>query len=363
MIRNRIAIYLSLCTSVLLSSCSMTKGIPEDDQLFTGLTKIVYSDAKDYDNKDYDDQLTSTKEEVEAALATEPNGSLFGSSYYTVPWSWHLWVYNKYSGKESAFAKWMTKSFGKSPVLMSKVNPALRASIAKSVLQNNGYFRGDVSYELVPQKNPKKCKIGYTIRLDSLFTLDSVAYSNFPQPLQELIDSTRNESLIRNGNAFSIASLDSERSRVSALFRNNGYYYYNSSYASYLADTFQVADKALLRFQLANDLPNDALKKWYIGNINVQFRKSAREQLTDSIHRRHLTIFFNGDKSPIRPRIILKDLKLRPRQMFSYDNYLESVSKINATGVFSSTDFQFTPRPDTDTLDVRLNCVLLTTSI
>ena len=114
---------------LLMTSCSMTKGIPEDDQLFTGLKKIVYSDEKNYDNEAYDDHLITTKEEVEAALATEPNGSLFGSSYYTVPWSWHLWVYNKYAGKESAFAKWMTKSFGKSPVLMSKVNPALRASV------------------------------------------------------------------------------------------------------------------------------------------------------------------------------------------------------------------------------------------
>lgn len=343
---------------LLIVSCSMTKGIPDDDQLFTGLTKIVYTDEKNYENEDYDDHLTTTKEEVEAALATEPNGSLFGSSYYTVPWSWHLWVYNKYSNKDSKFAKWMTKSFGKSPVLMSKVNPALRASVANSVLQNNGYFRGDVSYELVPQKNPKKCKIGYSVRLDSLFTIDSVAFTNFPKPLRELIDSTKEESLIRSGNAFSVASLDGERSRVSTLFRNSGYYYYNSSYASYLADTFQVADKAQLRFQLANGLPEEALKKWYIGNINVQFRKSVREQLTDSIHRRHLTIFFNGKNSPIRPRIILKDLKLRPRQLFSYDNYLESASKINSTGVFSSTDFQFTPRPDTDTLDLRLNCVL-----
>ena len=349
---------LYLLATALLASCSMTKGIPEDDQLFTGLTKIVYTDDKNYENKAYDDHLTTTKEEVEAALATEPNGSLFGSSYYTVPWSWHLWVYNKYAGKESAFAKWMTKSFGKSPVLMSKVNPALRASIARSVLQNNGYFRGDVQYELVPQKNPKKCKIGYTVHLDSLYTLDSVAYTNFPRPLQALIDSTKEESLIRSGNAFSLASLDGERSRISSLFRNNGYYYYNSNYASYLADTFMVADKAQLRFQLANDLPSEALKKWYIGNINVQFRKSAREQLTDSVRRRHLTIYFNGKKPPIRPRIILKDLKLRPRQMFSYDNYLESANKINATGVFSSTDFQFTPRPDTDTLDLRLNCVL-----
>ena len=28
-------------------SCSMTKNIPEDDQLFTGLTKIVYEDEPD----------------------------------------------------------------------------------------------------------------------------------------------------------------------------------------------------------------------------------------------------------------------------------------------------------------------------
>ena len=347
-----------LLATALLTSCSLTKGIPDDELLFTGLKKIVYSDEKNYDNEAYDDHLTTTKEEVEAALATEPNGSLFGSSYYTVPWSWHLWVYNKYSGKELAFAKWMTKSFGKAPVLMSKVNPALRASVARSVLQNNGYFRGDVSYEIIPQKNPKKSKIAYTVRLDSLFTLDSVAYTNFPAPLQELIDSTQEESLIRRDDAFSVNQLDGERSRVSTLFRNNGYYYYNSSYASYLADTFQVDNKAQLRFQLADGLPDEALRKWYIGDIDVQFRKSAREQLTDSIHRRHLTIYFNGKNPPIRPRIILKDLKLRPRQLFSYDNYMESANKINSTGVFSTTDFQFTPRPDSDTLDLRLNCVL-----
>lgn len=358
-VRAAILLPIHLFTLLLIFvSCSMTKGIPDDDQLFTGLKKIVYSDEMDYDDKAYDAHLTTTKEEVEAALASIPNGSLFGSSYYTVPWSWHLWVYNKYSGKESTFAKWMTKSFGKPPTLMSKVNPALRASVARSVLQNNGYFRGDVTYEVIPKKNPKKCKIRYTIRLDSLFTLDSVAYTNFPTPLQTLIDSTKEESQIQTGNAFSVTSLDSERSRVSSLFRNNGYYFYNSSYASYLADTFQVDNKAQLRFQLADGLPDEALRKWYIGRINVQFRKSAREQLSDSIRRRHLTIYFNGKKPPIRPAVILKDLKLRPRQLFSYDNYLESASKINATGVFSTTDFQFTPRPDSDTLDLRLNCVL-----
>ena len=154
---------LYLFTFILIVGCSMTKGIPDDDQLFTGLKRTVWTDT--LKNSPYEEHIGTTKEEVEAALATKPNGSIFGSSHITVPWSWHLWVYNKYAGKDSKFAKWMTKSFGTPPVLMSKVNPTLRASVARSVLRNNGYFRGDVTFETFTQKNPKKSKIGYTVTL------------------------------------------------------------------------------------------------------------------------------------------------------------------------------------------------------
>ena len=352
---SSIFFWFLLTSSFLFVSCSMTKNIPEDDQLFTGLKAITYVDEPK-DNP-YEDHLDETKEEVEATLATAPNGSLLGSSYYHIPWSWRLWVYNKYANKDTKFARWMTKSFGRAPVLMSQVNPALRASVAQSVLQNNGYFRSEVTYENLPQKNPKKCKIKYTVRLDTLFTIDSVAYVNFPDSLKALIDTTRSEALIKSQDAFSVSALDEERSRITTIFRNNGYYYYSKDFASYLADTFQVAGQAQLRFQLANGLPPETIQKWYIGNIAVQLRKSMREQLNDSVKRRHLTIRFNGKNPPIRPNVILQNLRLRPRQEYSYDNYLESASKINATGVFTTTDFQFTPRAGTDTLDLNLNCV------
>ena len=343
-----------LFTLLLLVACSMTKGIPEDDQLFTGLKRTVWTDT--LKNNPYEEHISTTKEEIEAALATKPNGSIFGSSRITVPWSWHLWVYNKYAGKDSKFAKWMTKSFGTPPVLMSKVNPTLRASVARSVLRNNGYFRGDVTYETFPQKNPKKSKIGYTVTLDSLYTIDTLQYVNFPEQMQALIDSTSEERAIHSNDPFSVNALDAERNRVSLLFRNNGYYYYNTNYASYLADTFAVSNKVNLRFQLAHGLPPEALRKWYIGNIDIQFRKSYADLLTDSIKRRHLTIHYSGKKSPIRPSVVLKDMRLRSRQEYSYEKLQESASLINSNGVFSNTDFRFTPRPDTDTLDLRLTC-------
>ena len=49
-------------------------------------------------------------------------------------------------------------------------------------------------------------------------------------------------------------------------------------------------------------------------------------------------------------------MRLRPRQEYSYDKLQESSSLINSNGVFSNIDFRFTPRPDTDTLDLRLSC-------
>lgn len=346
-------IWLLLCLTALLCGCSMTKNIPEDDQLFTGLKPVIYVDER---KDSFASHLETMKEEVEAALATEPNGSLFGSSYYSMPWSWHLWVYNHYSGRNSRFAQWMVRSFGKPPVLMSQVNPTLRASVARSVLRNNGYLRGNVNYEVVQRKNPKKAKIAYSIHLDSLFTVDSIAYVGFPEDIQHLIDSTSSERLVESGKPFDVSALDGERSRIGTLLRNNGYYYYLPSYASYLADTIATADKADVRLQLASGLSDELLKKWYVGNVDVLLRKSFRERMTDSLRRRSLTIHYSGKKSPIRPGDVLRNLRLRSGQPYSYEKYQESVSKINATGVFSSVDFQFTPRQFTDTLDLRLSC-------
>ena len=341
----------------LLTSCISTKDVPDGDQLFVGLSKITYDTDTLQSPVSHPQHLSDTKEQVEVALATKPNGALFGSSYYHVPFSWRLWVYNKYSGKQSKFAKWMTKSFGKPPVLMSQVNPALRASVAQSVLRNNGYFRADVTYETVPRRNPKKGKIAYHVRLDSLYTFDSIAYVGYPAIPSRLIDSTKAEALVSRGEPFSVTALENERSRIGTLLRNNGYYYFNPGYSSYLADTVSAPNSVQLRIQLADELPEESMRQWYIGNTTLQLRRSMREQLTDSLSRRSLRILWGGsEKPPIRPRVLLKNMRLRPRQLFSYEKFQETAAKINATGVFSSIDFQFTPR-DHDTLDLRMSCV------
>ena len=125
-----------------LNSCSTTDKVPDGDQLYVGLNKIEY---KNYEQNAH---FVTTQEEIEAALATAPNGALLGSSYYRTPFPIRLWIWNAFSDSETPFGKWMTNSFGKAPILMSWVNPALRASVAKEVLRAHGYFRGAVGYDV-----------------------------------------------------------------------------------------------------------------------------------------------------------------------------------------------------------------------
>lgn len=353
-ITNSFSLYIILIISGVFASCSSTKNIPEDDQLFVGLTKIEY---KNYEKNDH---FVAVQEEVEAALATAPNGALFGSSYYRSPFPYGLWIWNAFSKSRSVFSKWITKSFGKPPVLMSWVNPELRANVTREMLRSNGYFDSSVEYNVITQKNPKKAKIGYTVNLGRLYRIDSLRYVNFPQRADSLIRATIGETLIHPGDPFKVSTLDAERTRLSNVFRNNGYYYYQPGYASYLADTISVPDTVQLRLQYADSVPANVRRKWYIGKVNLELRKDYMEELSDSLEHRYFTVRFNGRKPPLRTRVILRDLKLRPRKLYSYDDYLQSANKITGTGLFSYVDFKFTPRDTTlrcDTLDLTLSCV------
>ena len=344
---------------VLLASCSTTRGIPEGDQLYVGQKGTVYiNDSLNAQLPVAESHFESTREEVEAALATRPNGALFGSSRLRSPLQVGLWVWNAFHASDKPFSKWIVRSFGSEPVLMSNVNPTLRAKVAESVLRSHGYTQGKVSFEEMPMKNPKKGKLAYTVQTGPLMTLYNIEYHGFPKGMDSLVIKSRGESPLQVGEPFSVASLDQERQRISNLLRNRGYYYFQPSYVSFLADTVRAPHRSDLRVILADSLPQNVTKRWSIGNISMNIRRSFMEQPTDSFVGRRFKVAWAGKRPVLRPRVVLGAMRLRPGQTYSYDRYQRSASNVNQMGLFSMVDYQFTPRQGQDTLDLSMNCVL-----
>ena len=346
---------MAACVIIALTACSTTSSLPEDEKLYLGIEKISYTD---YEKNAH---FVATQEELEAALACPPNASLFGSSTYRSPFPIGLYIWNAFSESDNKFGSWIGKTFGSKPVLMSVVNPELRASVAESTLKAYGYFHGTVDAEEIQTKNSKKQKVAYHVKPGHLFTLDSIEYRNFPEEAMALIDSTKKERMIKKDDPFDVSVLDGERNRIVNLLRDNGYYYFHPSYASYLADTLQVPGKVQVRLQMADSIPDNALRKWYIGKRDVNLRRNYREVLDSASERRTFTIHYNGKKTPVRPGVFMRDVKLQKGKPYSYTDYLESINKLSANTIFNRVDFVFTPRDTTatcDTLDMEINCVM-----
>ena len=65
--------------ALLLAACSTTSGIPDGEQLYTGMKSTKYVD---YENSPH---FRTTKDELDVVLATKPNAALLGSSSVRSP--------------------------------------------------------------------------------------------------------------------------------------------------------------------------------------------------------------------------------------------------------------------------------------
>lgn len=349
-------IYIFLIT--LLASCSTTRHIGEGQQLYTGIKKVVIEGEKKYAS-------SRIGKEAMIDLFTEldypPNGAIAGSSTLRgIPIS--LWWYNAFYNSKKGVGRWLREAFGNKPTLISGVAPELRAFAANNVLKEYGYFNGNVTSEVVTSKrNSKKAKVIYNVTLHAPYRYDSIEYRRFTGKADSLIKATMHERYIKKGEQFSAVAIKSERDRISSLLRNNGYYYFQPSYIKIFADTINTNRRVQMRIEPQAELEAKNNRPYTIGNINIEVQRNnalRAGEANDTIKHNNFTYIYNGNKPPVRPGTMLRNIFLRRGEPYSQEAQLMTVSRLSQMNVFSSSNLTFTPRGDSDTLDLSITAQL-----
>ncbi|NDW13852.1 hypothetical protein D0T50_13270 [Bacteroides sp. 214] len=339
----------------LLSSCSTTKNLAAEQQLYTGQKKLqVDNDLK---TQIAQDAMT----EIEAALAKAPNNSLFGSSSIRTPLPFGLWFYNGLVNKKRGLGKWFFKKLAAKPVYISTVNPELRAKVATNLLHDYGFFNGTVSSEVITsKKDERKASVQYKIDMRNAYFLDSIEYRLFPDKAMTLIHhgaipGRRNRTYLRKGDQFSVINLEQERERLSTLLRNRGFYYFRPDYIGYRADTTRVSGLVDLQIQPKSGLPENAKKQWYIGNITVDLYGIYGQQPNDSLEYDSIKIRYYN-KLNIRPKVLKSRFRMESGQMYSLRRSTITQQRLAELGIFNFSEFQYTPRDSVGSvLDLRVS--------
>jgi len=314
---------------MLLTACSVTKNIPEGEMLYTGIKDLKIDIPKNI-------KLSGEQSyNLTLPIFIAPNNSLY-TPYIRSPFPWGLWFYNIKTDKKSGIKYWLKNKMGKKPRLISDIKPALRLKMIEAIMKDYGFWNLETSYKIVPQKNKKKAKISYYIKLPQPASYSRIELWKLPDDIKVIIHNYLKKSPIKKGAKYDINVLQSEREKMSEIIRNNGYYFFRPSYIKYEADTVYTPGKVDLRISLSSQISSENLHKYSIGKVEINLLSRQPQDLStiDTINKNDIKIIYKKPER-LKPRVLYSILKLKPGDLFSVDNQNKTKSEFISLGVFS----------------------------
>lgn len=338
--------------AALLASCSTTSKLAEDEVLYTGVKKLSVTAPDSV-------AIPSDVKSNISELINVPANNSWYSPYVRSPFPLGLWLYNHWPEDASGLKGWIYRKFAETPVLMSDVRPDLRMKMVEDMLEKNGYYGSTTSYDLVySKKNHKKARVLYSVKLAAPKTIAEIRYLPDTTELNTALNRyMKRDRYLRLGEVICNDSLSVTRTRVTNRLRNHGYYYFRPEYITFYADTLMQPGHVVLQVTYADKIPEKALWKYYVGDVNTLVLRNDNAGVPDTIQTE------KGRVVQMRPSRLRKNLipscidfnqgdEVRVNRLSNTQSYLSRL------GIFDFISLVATPLDSvrTDTLDLDIIC-------
>ncbi len=332
---------LALIAALVIGACSSTKHVP-DGKLLLDKTKINILDKDNINGV--------TPQELVNYLRQTENHKVLGG------FKLQLAIYNL-SGKDSTkwFNRWIRR-VGSPPVIydstltMASVNQLQRALINKGFLKNE--VTSDV--KLLPEK--KKAQVTYNVTLNEPYTIRSIKYDIPSDSLRGIILGDTTNFPIKAQSLLDHNKLDAERELIVQRMRNNGYYAFNKSYITFLADTAAGSREVDLTLTLSDaiqELPHipktDTHRQFYVRNVvfvtNYDAVTMQNGFYGDTVTYNGITMLYGEDKY-IDKQVLYESCFIRPNQLYNASDVDRTYKALGRLGIIKFINIDMRPFMD-----------------
>lgn len=343
--------------AVIAVSCSTTRRLDPGELLYTGVNKLdIVPDSAGRKVP------ASVREAVSDAVDVAPNNywKLLGWHY---PFPLGLWVYNNWPRAEKGFKHWIYNKLVEDPVLISDVRPELRTHMVEQILDNNGYFSGTATFELVPsKKNKRKASVKYDVHTGPAYCFRSLEFPSDSTALGHLVDSlARRNPYLRPGQRYCTDSLSAARTKIANSLRNRGYYFFRPDYIEYLADTVSDPGQVNLRMVLVANVPKPLMQPYRTGKITVTVNRSRGIGRPDTVELSRCTLIKMMPQR-LKNSVIEENVRFRPGKILSVRDMDRTQSYLARLGIFNAISINAIPDTTSgagkNILDINVDCTL-----
>lgn len=337
--------YWAISLVLLLSSCSISKYIPEGEVL------LIENELKIRKDTLADVKLHSgLSTELEDILRPVPNKKIFKYPYKV----WFYYVIGE-PKKEKGFRSWLRRQLGEMPVYMSSRSLDLNKQSLAGYLHNEGYFRSEAEGQ-VETVGKKKVKASYEVYVRPRYSLNEIVFK--PTGVAEFDSAyleTQQETLLQSEKPYQLSMMEAERIRIDQHLKTKGFYYFSPEHLIVKVDTALNAYKFNATIELKPDVARTALKPYYIRNVKIytDYRGAYSDTLTEFHRLRSGNELYDPERL-FRPRVFEEVVGLRPGSRYNSDVQNISLSRIiNLKNFkFVRNRFDLVPRSDSALLDV-----------
>jgi len=335
-----------------LGGCSNTRFLSEDQLLYTGQKKVQVTKVPE-------DMNAATRRQVlQAGSAQKPNNSMFNRRVLPPI---GLWTYNYWKHDEQKkIGRWFHNTLSAPPVLISDINPELRAQKIENDLFDQGYFQARASSKVdTSSRNFHKAMVEYFVEVGPSYLYKEIKIDSALVSMDSLMNLDDFNAQIKTGDQFDVKKLEDARSGVSRQFQNLGYYYFNNDFIRLDADTSLGNNELDLMVSRKGKLPELALSKYRIDSILVFLSKSSDSTVSalDPLIYKGISFYTSGNY--LKPELIKDALYFQSGDLYTYAAYQKTIARLNRLGVFSFVRIKYEV-PDSlgNLLNVRIDLVL-----
>ncbi|GAB2632531.1 BamA/TamA family outer membrane protein [Emticicia sediminis] len=335
-------IYFLFCLSCFfLSSCSVSKYIPQGESLYTGAKIKTATDSSFTKN-----EIKALDEQLKTIIRPVPNSSIFGFPYKV----WFYYVVGE-PKKEKGVRNWFRKKFGEAPVLASKRAVNVNTEIISNYLNNEGYFRSTATGELIIKG--KKAEAMYVANVKSRYTISKVEFiQKDTSAFSKSLIQTKAGSLLKVGEPYRFDNIKLERDRIDKALKLNGYYYFRPDFLIIKADSNQNTRQVNLFLELKPNITQTSLKQYTIKDILVFVDNSDSTKQKSVEIRKGLSVF--DSKRAFKGKIFNDAISFRSGRLYNSQTHDASLSRlINLRNFkFVKNRFELVNRSDSALINV-----------
>lgn len=303
--------------ALLVTSCSAGKFIPDDKYMLDKV--VIKSDQKGFDAA-----------QLAPYIRQKANSKWF--SLFKIP----LGAY-ALSGKDTT--KWINRSLqriGEQPVVFDSVQARLSCEDLRTAMQNMGYMNAKVAFA-VEVKKKKKLDAIYTLSPGEPFYINHFSYDIQDSAIARVLKPHLSSHFTPR--QFTVSSLDNERSRLTAILNDSGYYRFNKNFIQFDADSVRGSRDVdvtlhLLKYRRSSDEPETVHPRYTIGKV----------------------LFLPGDSTGlhIRRSVLENSTAIEPGHYYSASDLKRTYNNFSRLGAVRYTNVEFLERPDSNVLDCHL---------